>query len=99
MSHAKAWQPRSIVYFVAFEKALDLKMVGHSFAFFNLREPPPPNPIALIVGSARRLTGEALDRDTREVKFLPKSSKPIPRIRHECHSGRRAESVLHVCTC
>jgi hypothetical protein len=77
-SQAEGLQNRAIGYFVAFAKTLDLKNIRHSLALFNLREPSPPNPIALIVGSACCLTGEALDSDTREVKFFPKSSKGNP---------------------
>ena len=98
-SHAEGLQDRGIGYLVAFAKALGLKNVRHGLAIFHVGESPTSNPIALIVGAARDLAGEALDRHPREVKFFPKSSKPFPRARHDYYSGRRADSVLEVCTC
>src|SRR5258708_63378 len=98
-SHAAGLQHRFIGYSVAFAKALNFTNGGPRLAFFNIREPAAADPIPLIVSSDCRLTGEALDRDAREVKFFPKPSKPIPRTRHDCHSGRKADSALQVCPC
>src|SRR5260370_582284 len=80
---AKGLQHCTIIHFVAFAKARNLINIGNSPAFFDVGEPPPSNPIALIVRSGRGLGSETLDRTTCEVKFFPQFSKPIPRTRHD----------------